>query len=188
MLKFALLALALFAFPLNAQAASAQKWTVDPEASSIQFSGKHAGNEFTGSFKTWTAAISFDPENLEASVVDVTIDMGSASTGNKTYDGSLPSAEWLDSGAFPTATFAGTTFRQTGDTTYEVDGVLKIKGIEIPLTFPFTLDIKDDIAELDAHLTLDRIALNVGKKADSNGEWVTKDIGVTLTVKASKAK
>lgn len=188
MLKTVLLALTLLALPIAAQAeVPVQKWAVDQEASNIQFSGKHAGNEFTGSFKKWTATISFDPKNLEASSVDVSIDMGSASTGNKTYDGSLPSGDWLDSSAFPTATYTSNAFRQTGDTTYEVDGTLKIKGVEIPLTFPFTLEIEGDTATLDAHLTLDRIALDIGKKADGNGEWVTKDIGVTLTVKAKKA-
>lgn len=196
MMKTALIALALLLVPATAHAEAAAKketlptvteWQVKPEESSIQFSGKHAGTDFTGSFKKWTAKIAFDPKNLEGSSVEVAIDTASATTGNKTYDGSLPSPEWLDAAGFPTATFTSETFRQTGDTTFEVDGTLKLKGIAQKITLPFTLTIEENDATMEALLTLDRIGYDIGKKPDASGEWVTKDIAVTITVKATKA-
>ncbi len=177
----------LASLPAEAEALPATPWTVDPAASTIQFSGTHAGKDFTGSFKTWSARIAFDAANLEGSSAAVTIDTGSATTGDKAYDGSLISADWLDVTGFPQAEFTTTAFRQTGDTTFEADGVLKIKGIEQKLTLPFTLTMDGNTAAMEAHLTLDRLALGIGQKADAGAEWVSRDIGVTITLKAAKA-
>lgn len=182
---FLTFALSLLSLPALAQTPAA-KWAIDPE-SVIGFSGTHAGREFNGTFKTWTAEIAFDARNLEGSSATVTVEMGSAQTGDKTYDGSLPSPEWLNPKAFPTATFVTKTFRQTGDATFEADGTLTIKGIARDVTLPFTLTQDGQTATVEGFLTLDRLAFDIGKESDSKGEWVSKDIGVTIALKATQA-
>lgn len=170
----------------HAQTSAAPVWTIDPAASSIGFSGTHSGNEFKGTFTSWTGEIAFDPQNLEASSATIKIDTSSAQTGDKTYDGTLPNTDWLDSKTLPEAVFASSAFRQVGDDTYEVDGTLTIKNIKQDLTFPFTLQIEGDTATMDANLELDRLAFGVGKDADPKAEWVSANIGVTLQVKATR--
>lgn len=192
MIKILALTAVLFAltFPAMAEEAAAPavtSWTVDPASSEISFSGTHADNEFTGKFKTWSAEIDFDPAKLEQSKVSVTIDTGSAETGDKTYDGSLPSPEWLGPKAFPTATFESKAFRQTGDTTYEVDGTLSLKGVTQDITLPFSLTIEGDKATMEATTTLDRLLYKIGTASDPKAEWVSKDITVAIKVSATKA-
>ena len=183
---FALLA-ALLTLSTPAFAADVPKWTVDPAQSEISFSGTHAGNEFTGKFGTWTAEIAFDPARLEQSKVLVTIDTASAATGDKTYDGSLPSPEWLGPKAFPTATFESKTFRQTGDSTYEVDGTLTLKGVAQDIALPFSLTTEGDKTVMEATTSLDRLLYQVGVASDPKAEWVSKDITVAIKVSATKA-
>lgn len=177
---------ALFVLSTPAFAADVPKWAVDPAQSEISFSGTHAEKEFTGKFATWAADIAFDAARLEQSKVLVTIETGSAATGDKTYDGSLPSPEWLDPKAFPTATFESKTFRQTGDSTYEVDGTLTIKGITQDITLPFSLTTEGDKTVMEATTSLDRILFNVGVASDPKAEWVSKDITVAIKVSATK--
>jgi polyisoprenoid-binding protein YceI len=105
-----LFALLIFAAPSFAKDVPAAGWTVDPAASTISFSGTNSGQEFTGTFKSWTAEIVFDPASLETSSVSVSIDTGSAATGVKTYDGTLPTPEWFNIKSFPTATFESRPF------------------------------------------------------------------------------
>lgn len=190
----AALALALFTFPASAlmaepapSVAPAQSWTVDPAASTIEFSGQHAGNDFKGTFKTWTANIQFDPANLLGSLATVKIDTASASTGNSTYDGSLPSSEWLNPKAFPEAVFQTKSIRQIDVGSYEADATLTIKGVSKDVVLPFTVQIDGDAATMKGSLALDRLGFEIGKAADPKAEWVTKDIAVTITVKATKA-
>lgn len=181
-----LYAILLFSAPSFAGEAAPPTWTVDPAASAIGFSGTSSGREFTGTFKHWTADIKFDPASLETSSVSVDIDTGSAVTGDKTYDGTLPTPEWLNIKAFPTATFQSKTFRRTGDTAYEADGTLTIKGISQNITLPFTLTIENGKATMEAATTLDRLLYKIGTESDPKGNWVSKDIAVTIKVAAVK--
>lgn len=183
-LTFALLTLS---WPTLAADMAAQKWIVDPATSEITFSGTHADNEFTGKFNSWTADIEFDPAHLEQSKVLATIQTGSASTGDKTYDGSLPAPEWLATKALPTATFESKNFRQTGDTTYEVDGTLTLKGVVQDITLPFSLTIEGNKAVMEATTTLDRFIYKIGTESDPKAEWVSQVITVGIKLNATKA-
>jgi cytochrome b561 len=182
-----LFAILFFAAPSFAKDVLPARWTVDPAASAISFSGTNSGREFSGTFKSWTADIVFDPASLETSSVSASIDTGSARTGEKTYDGTLPTAEWFNVKAFPAATFESKAFRQTGDTTYEVDGTLAIKGISQDITLPFTLTIEDGKALMEATTTLDRLLYKIGAESDPKGDWVSKDITVTIKITAARA-
>ena len=193
MIKSAFLALsflALMAAPASAKIMPApvvQAWTVDPAASSIEFSGQHTGNDFKGSFKSWTAQIAFDPADLKNSAVAVTIQTSSALTENQTYDGSLPSAEWLNFKAFPEATFQSKEITHLDGDKYEAKGTLTIKNISTDVTLPFTLKIDGETATMTGTLVVDRLAYDIGKAADPKGDWVSKDIAVAVSVKATKA-
>src|SRR5262245_41732224 len=85
--------------------AAAAEWIVDAGQSRIAFSGTHTGHAFTGSFRNWTAAITFDPEDLAASRANVQVDLSSAATGDAVYDKALPTADWLDTARSATANF-----------------------------------------------------------------------------------
>lgn len=179
-------ALCLLSVPAFA-AETVQRWKINPEESSIRFSGRHAGKEFTGKFKTWKADIAFDPARLAESAVDVTVETGTAETGNALYDGSLRAMEWLNPKEFPTAIFKTSTFRETGEGAYEASGTLTLKGQTQDLVLPFSLKLEGDTATMNGTVTLDRLAFDVGKAADPKAEWVDKDIKVSVDVKASKA-
>lgn len=186
-MKFALLLLSFALLSAPAFAADPVKWTVDPAASEIAFSGTHADNEFTGKFETWTADIVFDAAQLETSKVTVKIDTGSAKTGDKTYDGSLPAAEWLNPKGFPEGVFESKAFRQTGDSTYEVDGTLSLKGVSQEITLPFTLTEENGKTVMEATTSLDRLLFKIGTDSDPKAEWVSKDITVSIKVTAARA-
>jgi cytochrome b561 len=174
--------------PGQAPSADVQRWTVDPRASEIEFSGVHAGKDFAGKFERWTADIRFDPENLDRSQVIVEVDVGSARTGDATKDGSLKEPEWFNPGQFPKARFTATRFKALGGQSYEAQGKLTIKDKTIPVTLPFALDLKDDEAKMRARITLDRIALGLGIASDPSAEWVSQSIAVDIRVEAARAK
>ena len=97
---------------LGPHAAAAAEWIVDAGASRIAFSGTHTGRAFTGSFRNWIADITFDPDDLAASKAIVRVDLGSATTGDATYDKTLPTADWLDTARSTTANFETTIVQE----------------------------------------------------------------------------
>ncbi len=172
--------LALLTIPVAAAApaSSAPGWTVDKAGSQLGFTGIGDGSEFQGNFGSWDADIHFDPAKLDASSATVTIDMGSAVTGDPSRDEPLIEPNWFSTAAFPSATFATTAITSTGPGAYVADGTLTIKGVSQAVKLPFTLAIDGDHADMTGSLTLDRNLWKIGA-----GAWQDHSVDPNVTVK-----
>lgn len=171
---------------LGPHTAAAAKWIVDAGASRIVFSGTHTGRAFTGSFRSWIADITFDPDDLAASKAIVRIDLGSATTGDATYDRTLPTADWLDTARSTTASFATTSFRSIAPGRYEADGILELRGATLPVVLVFDLRIDGDTAWMSGRANLKRLDFGIGKMSDADGAWVSLDIPLEITLVARR--
>jgi polyisoprenoid-binding protein YceI len=185
----ALLAIALAAsIPATAAAPgpSAQGWTVDQAGSSLGYAGSSDEGTFEGTFGGWQAEIAFDPANLGASHVAVTIDMSSADSGDPNRDTPLLEGSWFAVAMFPTATFETDTITANGSGGYVADGTLTIRGHAEKVSLPFTLAIAGDTATMQGSVTIDRSKWQIGK-----GTWqdksVANEVQVKVSVKATKA-
>ncbi|MEO1206074.1 MAG: YceI family protein [Pseudomonadota bacterium] len=167
--------------------ARADTWAVNRDASTIAFSGTHAGAGFTGEFKTWRAEITFNPDDLASSKADVRVDLTSATTGNLTYDKTLPSADWFNTNVSSEGRFVTTDFRKTDDGAFEADGTLSLRGIDVPVTLAFTFEQNGDTAILKGKTALKRMAFDIGKGSDATGAWVSLDIPVTVHVSMTRS-
>jgi cytochrome b561 len=171
---------------LGPHTAAAAKWIVDAGASRIAFSGTHTGRAFTGSFRSWRADITFDPEDLATSHAIVRIDLGSATTGDTTYDRTLPTADWLDAARSPTASFETVSFRSVAPARYEADGLLRLRGTTLPVTVAFDLRIDGETAWMSGRANLKRLDFGIGKLSDAGGAWVSLDILLEITLVARR--
>lgn len=178
------------AAPATAEAAvtpgTARAWTINRAASSIEFTGTHAGAAFKGRFEQWEGQVWFDPADLAGSKAVVLVKAGTARTGDATQEGSLTGAEWFDPSAYPTARFEATSFKALGGDRYEATGTLRIKTTTVPVVLPFTFEEANGVATVAGRLELDRTALDLGMMSDASGDWVSKFIGVEIRVKASR--
>jgi polyisoprenoid-binding protein YceI len=170
------------------EAASSEpvRWTVET-GSRLAFTTSWGGEEIRGRFDRWTADIVFSGDALDRSKVRVSIDTGSASTGDPQRDGSLPTGDWFDTAAHPKAVFTATRFTKTGEGRFTAHGKLTLRGVSKPLDLPFRLKITGDRAEVSGVTSLDRTAFGVGQ-----GEWASIDqipakVIVTVSLKARAA-
>ena len=174
---------------LSVTSAFAKPYTVDYKNSKLEFSGKHAGQTFKGTFKKWKADIDFNSEKPEESKISATFETASAATGNPLYDGTLPKDDWFNVKNHPTAQFTIKMVAKNDDGSYKADGLLKIRQIEQPVTFNFKLDETNaKQVKAEAKLKLDRLAFELGKKSDPKAEWVDKEIEIKLTILAAPAE
>lgn len=160
-------------------------WDVQPGASSIGFSGTHAGNAFSGRFERFSATVRFDPQDLANAKALVTIETASARTGSKLQESSLTESDWFDVAKFPVATFESDSFVQTAPGQFEMAGQLTIKGIATPVRVPFTLSQAGTSATAKGRVELDRIALKIGVSSDAKAEWVSAKIPLEITLVAN---
>jgi polyisoprenoid-binding protein YceI len=169
----------------TAHAADAPLWTVVPSQSTLTFTGTQTGTPFVGHFKTFTAAVAFDPANLAGSHISATVDMASAATGDPQKDGALPGKDWFDTASFRQARFASTRIGKTG-AGYVAEGTLTLRGVTKPVTMPFTFDIAGDTATARGHVDLLRADFGVGQGSWASDQYVGGKVGVDAVLVLTK--
>ncbi len=196
----ALAAASLFLLADPAPAADAPEWTVDPAKSSITFTGRQMGVPSKGQFKTFTATVKFDPDNLAASAVEVVVDVASADTGNPDIDKELKQPKWFDAARFPTVRFVTTGFRakskdSAGKGDYEALARLTIRDVTDEVVMPFKLDVGPDpadagqlLARVTGDLTISRTKFGVGRDEWRDTKIVGDEVGLSIEALARRKK
>lgn len=180
MYKFALVLAFLF---LSASVAQAKTWNTDYKASSISFTGKQSGKEFTGKFKNFYTTIDFDLNNPSSGRITATIDVTSASTGQSDIDDSLPQSDWFNTQVFPKAEFVSRSI--TADKSpncYNAAGKLTIKSITKDVNVAFCLTPEGDFIHAKGSATLIRNDFLVGTGAWEASNLVARDVLVNLDI------
>ncbi|WP_298433204.1 cytochrome b/b6 domain-containing protein [uncultured Jannaschia sp.] len=158
---------------------AASNWTVEDGTLSITVT--QLGAPVTGSFADWSAAIDFDPEpraDGTLGAVEVVVATGSLTLGSVTAQAT--GAEFLDANGFPTAGYDA-VIRAEGDG-YVADGTFTLRGTEVPLMLPFTLEIEGDRAVMAGAEMLDRRDFGMGTAYPDEtnvGFGVTIDVALT---------
>lgn len=138
MFRNLLLATALLTAPF---AATAAPWVLDKSHAHITFSINHLGFSTTqGAFREFDAKIDFDPEDIAATNVMVTVNAASIDTFFGKRDDHIRGDDFLNVGAHPMITFQTTSVAKTGDDTADVTGDMTILGVTQPVTFAAILN------------------------------------------------
>ncbi len=128
------------------------EWQV--ESGTLSITIRQLGQDVTGTFADWTAAITFD-ENATArdmGAITATILIQSLTLGAVTEQAMGP--EVFDATTYPTADFEAVIV--TNETGFAADGTLTLKGRTVPVNLPFFLELEDDRAIVSGTTTLDR--------------------------------
>lgn len=171
-----------------ASAGSAQAWSVVEGESRLGFEGDYAGSGFSGQFPRFTAVINFDPDHLEDSGFNVTVDTTSVTTFNADWDSNLGSKDWFDFGSHPNATYVTHSFRSLGPGEFAALGTLDLKGHQkdVELRFRWTTNAAGETllegqAKLLGDAEVNRQDFRIG-----DGEWYENStIGYKVMVKVS---
>lgn len=112
---------------------------IDGQHAFVQFKINHLGFSYIlGNFESFEGQFHYDPDNLEASSVEMEVDVTSLNTNHAERDRHFLSDDFLDAGEYPTATFVTTGFEPDGDSEGVLTGELTLKGetqaIEMPVT------------------------------------------------------
>jgi polyisoprenoid-binding protein YceI len=166
-------------------------WEIDPGHADVAFVGRHlmftkVRGRFTGVRGAITVA-----EDMDDSVVEVTIDMTTVETGNHARDEHLRSVELFDVDNHPVATFRSTRVEWHGNGG-TVTGDLTIHGVtrQVPLEVSFDGYVRDpwgaDRAVFSARTGVNRedfgITWNVA--LETGGVLVSKEIQIEIDLES----
>ncbi len=131
MKKFGITTLLLL-FLSVAASVQAADYVIDTKGAhaSINFKIKHLGYSWLlGRFNHFEGSFSYDEGNPAASRVEVIIDTASVDSNHAERDKHLRGEKFLDVEKFPTASFIGTSFKETGDGKAILEGDLTLHGV-----------------------------------------------------------
>ncbi|MDX5356185.1 MAG: cytochrome b/b6 domain-containing protein [Rhodobacterales bacterium] len=153
----------------------ASGWAV--QEGTLGIAVRQMGARVQGSFATWSAAITFDPEAETGNRVEVTVDLASLKLGSVSAQATGP--DFLNAAAHPQARFTA-DIRRAGDG-WLAEGALDLNGATVPVSLPFTLTLDGDTADMQGALTLDRRDFGIGATyPDEKTVGFTVDIAVAL--------
>ncbi|HWC96334.1 MAG TPA: YceI family protein [Candidatus Sulfopaludibacter sp.] len=110
------------------------EYKIDPAHSSAQFTVRHMMiTNVRGAFSGIQGTVSYDPNDVSSSKVNVVIDATTLNTLDAQRDAHLKSADFLDVEKYPTITFNSTKVEPAGDGEINVTGDLTIHGVTKPV-------------------------------------------------------
>lgn len=132
----------------------------------IRFDGRGAG----GTFRGLEGEIVFDPADLTAARMDVSVDATTIETGNKTKDKHARGDAWFDVETYPTIRYVATDFKRT-ETGFIASGKLTLHGTTKAMPLPFTFERTAEGGAFAGAMTVDRKAFGI------KGPWLGFTVG-----------
>jgi polyisoprenoid-binding protein YceI len=171
-------------------------WAIDTGHSAINFGVRHMMFGRTrGRFARFSGELRLDPENLQRSSVDVTIDASSIDTNDAQRDAHLRSPDFLDVERFPSLTFRSTSVEDVGEGKLRIHGELTIRGVtrHVVLDTEYGGRVKDpwgnDRAGFSARASVDRtdFGLKWNLPLETGGIVVGTKVDIEIEVEAVQA-
>jgi polyisoprenoid-binding protein YceI len=173
----------LLAVAVPAQAAD---WTMDAEASRLDFTATFEQAAAPGVFRDFETRVRLEVDKPAEARLDVTIDVRSADMNSADVNRAISGPEWFDSARFPRAEFHATDIRRTDGARYLARGTLSLKGVQRPVEVPFAWTEAREAARMQGEFIVKRGAFGIG-----TGEWaatsaIGPDVKITFDVRLRK--
>jgi len=115
------------------------EWEIDRDHSAINFTINHFFTPVNGTFEDHDATVVFDPENLEESMINVTIPVTSVNTKNEKRDNHLQSEDFFNVEEWPNIQFTSNSIESRGNNQFVAIGEMTIRDVTRDFELPFTL-------------------------------------------------
>lgn len=113
----------------NESLAIAKTYDVDPTHSGVVFKVRHRGvSSFYGQFSAIQGTIEFDKLHVERSSMELVVPIKSILTGDRTRDGHIKGADFLNMRQYPEATYVSSEIKELSDGVYTVTGDFTLGG------------------------------------------------------------
>ena len=134
---------------------SAERYVIAPSKSQFQFKAYSLLAKPLGTFHAFRGDIVADAQQLSASQVRFVIEAASIDTANTRRDNHLRSEDFLFVQKYPTITFVSTAITKDG-LSYTIQGDLELRGVTKHMTFPVTIEQRQDEIVVQGSVSLNR--------------------------------
>jgi polyisoprenoid-binding protein YceI len=149
-------------------AAAAGDPAINVANSSIVATFRQENVPVDSAFKQFSGRIDYDPAHPAAARAMIQVATASLDMGSADYDAEVRKKDWLDSGAYPDASFVSSAITAGAPGHLTVAGTLSLKGRTQQLTIPVTMIKAGTATTFDGTLAISRKYFGIGT-ADWNG-------------------
>ena len=168
------------------QNVAGQRYRITNENSKIEFIGSKVTGSHNGSFQKFSGEINYAGAP-ERSRVSVTMDTASLIADDPKLTEHLKTADFFDVAKFPQATFVSTEIKPGGqNATHTITGNLTLHGVTKAVTFPATINVTPDVANVDANFSINRKDFGINY-AGAQDNLIRDDVVLKLTIRGAKA-
>jgi len=174
----------------GATAGGVEHYVLDPSKSTLTFTFLQAGAKNQGRFARFPVTFDFSTENLAASRLEVTVEMGSFTTGDQERDETLRGDDLFAVAKYPQAHFSATQFNKIASG-FEAVGKLTLRGVARDLHVPFTFRTATEngvtVGYMSGTATVRRLDFGVGQGDFKATDQVGNDVDVAFALRLSAA-
>jgi polyisoprenoid-binding protein YceI len=169
------------------QTGAGTKYTITPPNSKVEFVGSKVTGSHNGSFEKFTGEIDYVNNDPTKSRVNITMDVNSLKTDDPGLTKHLLTPDFFDVTKFPEAKFVSTEIKPGGDkgASHTVTGNLTLHGVTKAVTFPATISVTPDAANVDAEFAINRKDFGINY-AGAQDNLIRDNVVLKLTIRASK--
>ena len=163
----------------------AGEYTLDKMHASLLFRVSHLGfSNYTASFERFEVQLHFDPNNLGASSVNVSIDPTSLRLINPPtgFTEELLNTQWLDAKQFPTMTYRSTKVEATTANNLRITGDLTLHGVTHPVVLDAVFNGGYAGFQMDPHARIGFSAQGTLKRSEFGVAYGIPAAGSTMGV------
>jgi polyisoprenoid-binding protein YceI len=177
-------------------ATQAGTWNIDASHSNVDFKIRHFFSKVGGSFNDFAGVIHFDPADVSATTAELTIQATSIDTNNEKRDNHLRAEDFFFVEEYPTITFTGSEVVPGDGDSFQLKGMLTMRGVEKPVVMDVEfLGAGPDAwgntrAGFTATTTINREEWNVSwnNVMDTGSAVLGDDVEITIEIEAVKEK
>jgi polyisoprenoid-binding protein YceI len=170
--------IAFLIFILGAKLSAAQ--TTSVVSGKTSFSIRYWAGTCEGSFDAPKGKVNFNPQNLAASSIDISVPAASFESGNNTRDKDIKGKKYLHAAAHPQIRFVSNKISVKGDTYYAA-GTMTIKGASKQMSIPFKASRRADGGyDIKSNFTINRLDHQVGEITRTMKDIVTVNVSAIV--------
>ncbi|RYD91050.1 MAG: FtsX-like permease family protein [Sphingobacteriales bacterium] len=147
---------------------------------------KNLGINTSGKFGGVQANIQFNPQQLDKSSIEASVDVSTVNSDNDTRDRHLKGAKFFDADHYPTLSLKSVSFQRRGSNSFTGKFNLTIKGVTKPVDFPFNYTEANGKITYNGSFKINRKDYNVGGNSMVLADEVTISIMAETAAGTSK--
>jgi polyisoprenoid-binding protein YceI len=160
--------------------------TVDLAKSQISFGFRQENVPGEGTFRRFTAQVSFDPARPEATRANIEVDVTSIDIGEADWNRDMQGASWFDARQFPKATFVAAGAKAVSGGRFEAPGKFTLKGVTRDVVATFAAKADPGGTLLEGMVPLKRTDFRIGEGAWADTSVVANDVAVRFKIYLKK--